>query len=535
MTEWNPESVAYVAGLATVPAVIVAGALVVVVARLLLRAVAATVVRIGGDTTDAQRRHLAATTYAARRAVFIGSGDYGVAVFAGLNPKRRRHAHDALLPTFALRDDLFTPTTTRKPPVTTDDRSPCTVRPVFDSLPLPSTVAQVTGVRQGCPTTDCPGDARYAAPGRLHREGCTYPLDAATVAHFTPAPEQSVETPYHGIRPPPDDACPSSSPYTRRPCALPDTRHAHRRTGHESRPYDTPTGSRVTRWASEPCDRERWDAQEAAEPLDEPQDADLRITSHGGSHPGCAIDYPHTHPRSQPGPTPDDDDDLTPNDHRRAVGLPPIIDPPPPSYLTTDGPVPLKCATASTPGRVPDALAPGESMLHMAATCRTCGRVEDTYSPPSNRWMTHFERGWHVEDTGIDVRAWCAACKGLPEFDVRHHDTRVPQFVVQTTRVRAATWQDACSLIPPGHAVIDVPQPAPATPATEAPATLPAAALAGTLRALGAEHGPAELIAATVRMFPSAHADYLAQRDYLGARTMRPLEPMSTDPGRERR
>ena len=27
-----------------------------------------------------------------------------------------------------------------------------------------------------CPTAECPGDARYAAPGRRHREGCTHPL-----------------------------------------------------------------------------------------------------------------------------------------------------------------------------------------------------------------------------------------------------------------------------------------------------------------------------------------------------------------------
>lgn len=26
-----------------------------------------------------------------------------------------------------------------------------------------------------CPTPDCEGDARYAAPGRGHREGCAYP------------------------------------------------------------------------------------------------------------------------------------------------------------------------------------------------------------------------------------------------------------------------------------------------------------------------------------------------------------------------
>lgn len=27
-----------------------------------------------------------------------------------------------------------------------------------------------------CPTEGCDGDARYAAPGRRHREGCRYPL-----------------------------------------------------------------------------------------------------------------------------------------------------------------------------------------------------------------------------------------------------------------------------------------------------------------------------------------------------------------------
>lgn len=29
-----------------------------------------------------------------------------------------------------------------------------------------------------CPTTDCPGDGRYAPPGRGHREGCTGPVTA---------------------------------------------------------------------------------------------------------------------------------------------------------------------------------------------------------------------------------------------------------------------------------------------------------------------------------------------------------------------
>lgn len=27
-----------------------------------------------------------------------------------------------------------------------------------------------------CPTEDCPGDGRYGAPGRGHREDCTFPL-----------------------------------------------------------------------------------------------------------------------------------------------------------------------------------------------------------------------------------------------------------------------------------------------------------------------------------------------------------------------
>lgn len=28
---------------------------------------------------------------------------------------------------------------------------------------------------RGCPTRDCPGDTRYAAPGRHHLPGCEYP------------------------------------------------------------------------------------------------------------------------------------------------------------------------------------------------------------------------------------------------------------------------------------------------------------------------------------------------------------------------
>ena len=38
---------------------------------------------------------------------------------------------------------------------------------VFGTSPL--------GGHHICPTPNCPGDARYAAPGRGHIEGCTYP------------------------------------------------------------------------------------------------------------------------------------------------------------------------------------------------------------------------------------------------------------------------------------------------------------------------------------------------------------------------
>lgn len=42
----------------------------------------------------------------------------------------------------------------------------------------------MSGERE-CPTSGCHGDARYAAPGRHHREGCTYP---------TPVPSEVAET-----------------------------------------------------------------------------------------------------------------------------------------------------------------------------------------------------------------------------------------------------------------------------------------------------------------------------------------------------
>lgn len=32
---------------------------------------------------------------------------------------------------------------------------------------------------EGCTTPGCPGDPNYAAPGRSHREGCTYPREGA--------------------------------------------------------------------------------------------------------------------------------------------------------------------------------------------------------------------------------------------------------------------------------------------------------------------------------------------------------------------
>jgi len=42
---------------------------------------------------------------------------------------------------------------------------------VFGTSPLGEAALRV----DICPTPNCPGDARYASPGRRHIEGCSYP------------------------------------------------------------------------------------------------------------------------------------------------------------------------------------------------------------------------------------------------------------------------------------------------------------------------------------------------------------------------
>ncbi len=43
--------------------------------------------------------------------------------------------------------------------------------------------AETTTGRGSCPLPDCEGDARYAPPGRGHRDGCTY-LSAETTTEW---------------------------------------------------------------------------------------------------------------------------------------------------------------------------------------------------------------------------------------------------------------------------------------------------------------------------------------------------------------
>lgn len=97
---------AYLYGVATVPAVIVACGAALVALRALLRLgarISVVGLRLTPEADERRRALAAATVHAAPRAWILGVGDLGLVVFAGQDPDVRSTAYQRLNPPIELR------------------------------------------------------------------------------------------------------------------------------------------------------------------------------------------------------------------------------------------------------------------------------------------------------------------------------------------------------------------------------------------------------------------------------------------------